>query len=72
MEEPGKEVHLDIGGVVVCRGIIGALLVGKHLGTLLVRERTTHVNVLRPAASDTLVEQHLVAYPASFGSLEES
>ena len=56
MVEMGEEVHLDVGGIVIYRRVIGALFVGKYCRTLLRGERTYHVDVFGPAACHSLVE----------------
>ena len=71
MEETCQECHLHDGRVVVDGRVILTRLADLHGLGLLVRQRLHHVDILRPAARDTLKEQQLVAYPASLIGLEE-
>ena len=71
MEEPGEEMHLDVGGIVVDGGVVGTLFVGKHCLTLLLGEWFHHIYVLGPSACHTLVEYQLFANAPCFVGFEK-
>ena len=70
--KPGKEVHLGRRGVVVDGGVVAPTAVSLHPGALFVGQAACHVDVLGPAARDTLEEQDLLADEAGGVGPEES
>ena len=67
-----EEIHLQRGCIVVGGRVITFLPVAEDLFFFLVGERTGHINILGPSASDTLEKEQLITDATSLGCLEES